>query len=149
MSDELRNGIVEEAKTWLGTKFHHEARLKGVGVDCGNLLAAVFEAVGLLEPMKIEHYPPDFMLHRSEEWYLQRVTEHAAEVDYGRSLPMPGDVALFRFGRVYSHGGIVVDWPLIIHASAQDRIVAWGRTDQDPLKSKRMKVFRHKALSDG
>jgi cell wall-associated NlpC family hydrolase len=147
MSDELRQRIVEEAQKWVGTPFHHEARLRGVGVDCGNLLAAVFEAVGLLQPMKIEHYPPDFMLHRSEEWYLSVVTEFAAEVDIARSLPMPGDVALFRFGRVYSHGGIVVNWPLIIHASAQDRIVGWGRADQNPLKSKPMKVFRHRALT--
>ena len=31
-------------------------------------------------------------------------------------LPGPGDVAVFRFGRTFSHGAIVTDWPRLIHA---------------------------------
>jgi hypothetical protein len=30
--------------------------------------------------------------------------------------PEPGDVALFRFGRCFSHGSIVTEWPQLIHA---------------------------------
>ena len=29
--------IVAEARTWLGTPFHHQGRLKGVGVDCAGV----------------------------------------------------------------------------------------------------------------
>src|SRR5579864_4635628 len=32
--------------------------------------------------------------------------------------PLPADLALWRFGRCFSHGAIVVDWPLVIHAYA-------------------------------
>lgn len=33
--------IVTEARKWLGTPFMHQARVKGVGVDCGQLVIAV------------------------------------------------------------------------------------------------------------
>lgn len=33
--------IVEQARTWLGTPFVHQARNKGVGVDCGQLVIGV------------------------------------------------------------------------------------------------------------
>jgi len=40
--------VVTEARTWLNTPFHHQARLKGVGVDCAMLVRAVGEACGVL-----------------------------------------------------------------------------------------------------
>jgi hypothetical protein len=30
--------------------------------------------------------------------------------------PAPADLALFRYGRAVSHGSIVVEWPLLVHA---------------------------------
>ncbi len=39
--------IVREARTWIGTPFHHAARVKGVGVDCAGLLVGVAHALGL------------------------------------------------------------------------------------------------------
>lgn len=33
---------VAEAITWLGTPYHHQGRVKGVGVDCGTLLCEVY-----------------------------------------------------------------------------------------------------------
>ncbi|HYL49488.1 MAG TPA: hypothetical protein VET84_09005 [Stellaceae bacterium] len=29
---------------------------------------------------------------------------------------LPGDIALWRFGRCFSHGAIVIEWPVVIHA---------------------------------
>lgn len=43
-----RQAVVAEAKTWIGTGFHHEARIKGAGVDCAQLLIAVFSACGFV-----------------------------------------------------------------------------------------------------
>ena len=45
------------------------------------------------------------------------------------SLPHAGfqlAVVLFRFGRSLSHGGIVLAWPLIIHAYMNERAVVVG-----------------------
>ena len=42
-----RAAVVAEAKAWLGTPYHHRAKLKGVGVDCAQLPIAIYAAVGL------------------------------------------------------------------------------------------------------
>lgn len=107
-----REAVVAEALTWCKTPWHHQARVKGAGVDCGQLLAAVYEATGVLPHVEAGSYPRDFMLNRSEERMLALVLEHAHEVP----APGPGDIALWRFGRCHSHAAIVTAWPKVIHA---------------------------------
>jgi len=110
-----RAAVVAEALSWIGTPYHHEARLKGVGVDCAQLLVGVFSAPGvaLIPPIEIAHYPHDWHLHRAAERYLAQVLEHAGEIP---GPPLPGDVVLWRIGRCYSHGAIVIRWPVVVHA---------------------------------
>ena len=40
--------VRSEALTWLGTPYHHQGRVKGVGVDCGQILIAIYEKAGIL-----------------------------------------------------------------------------------------------------
>lgn len=149
--------VVAEAKSWIGTPYHHMARVKGVGCDCLTLLAAVYHKAGVIPTIEIPYYPPDWHLHRSAERYLYGLLQYACELrpklighycpiarhfpdgdprgnclcgDDDRSpnscglgqpryepvAPEPGDVALFRFGRCFSHGSIVTEWPQLIHA---------------------------------
>jgi NlpC/P60 family putative phage cell wall peptidase len=108
----MRQQIITAARGWLGTPFHHEGRVKGAGVDCLQLLIAVYSEVGLLPPVEPEHYPWDWHFHRSEERYLQGVAQHARQVPAAE----PGDIDLFKFGRCVSHAAIVLDWPRCIHA---------------------------------
>lgn len=42
-----RAEFIAEARTWLGTPFHHQGRLKGVGVDCAGLVIGVARDLGL------------------------------------------------------------------------------------------------------
>lgn len=42
-----REEIVCAARTWLGTPFHHQGRLKGTGVDCAGLIVGVARELGL------------------------------------------------------------------------------------------------------
>jgi cell wall-associated NlpC family hydrolase len=107
--------VVQEAMTWLGTPWHHQARVKGAGVDCGQILAAVFEDAGILPHVEPGDYPQDFMMHRDEERFRQTLEAYASKVE---SDPLPGDIVLYRYGRVISHGGIVVAWPQIVHSYA-------------------------------
>jgi cell wall-associated NlpC family hydrolase len=65
-----------------------------------------------MKPFDTGYYPNDWMLHRDEERYLDGVLEHAHPVD----IPDLGDVALYRFGRTYSHSAILVDGPLSVHS---------------------------------
>lgn len=98
-----RAAVVAEARSWIGTPYHNCADIKGAGVDCGMLLVRIFVDSGLCAPFDPRPYPVDWHLHRSEERYLGFVFDRGHEVD----RPLPGDVMVLRYGRCYSHGGIV------------------------------------------
>lgn len=126
-----REMAVAEAKTWLKTPYHHMGRVKGAGVDCGQLLIAVYSEIGLIPNIDPGHYPPDWHFHRSEEKYLGWVQKYATKTE----KPKPGDVALFKFGRCISHGGIVVDDAALIHAYIGQGCV-WGSYTDAELKGR-------------
>lgn len=138
-----QQAIIDSAMTWLGTPYHHRACVKGAGVDCAQILKAVFVDVGLIEHFEEGDYPPDWMQHRSEERYLSFVTDRADLVD----TPQPGDVALYKVGRCFAHGAIVVDWPLIIHASNRDREVVLADGTQGWLAERDVQFWRAKGLA--
>ncbi|QXX74231.1 hypothetical protein [Methylovirgula sp. HY1] len=102
---EQRAAVVAEARSWIGTPYHNCADIKGVGVDCGMLLIRCFVDTGLCAPFDPRPYPPDWHLHRGDERYLGFVFDRCAETQEGA----PGDVIVFRYGRCYSHGGIVTN----------------------------------------
>ena len=109
----IRDEIIASARRWRRTPFHHHARVKGVGVDCLNLLVAVYQESGLLSlDYQLPDYPRDWHLHNGDERYLRGLEEYAVKVE----TPMPGDIASFKFGRVVSHAAIIIKWPMVIHA---------------------------------
>ena len=116
-----RARIAAEARKWIGTPYHNCADVLGAGVDCGMLIVRVFVDTGLVAPFDPRPYAPDWMLHRDEEKYLSFFTARAHPVE----KPGVGDIALFRYGRSYSHGGVVVSThPVnIVHASHDARFV--------------------------
>lgn len=107
-----RAAVVAEARTWLRTPYHHQGRVKGVGVDCAMILCDVYHKAGLIPFIDPRPYPPDWHLHRGEERYLGWVEQYAVRVE----RPEPGDIAVWRFGRCFAHGAIVEAWPYVIHA---------------------------------
>jgi len=114
MSEEAqRANVVAIAESWLRTPYHHLGRVKGVGVDCGTLLVEVFVEAGLITDFEVPYYPQDFNLNRGEEFYLQTIERFARQIS---DEPKPGDVAVWKFGRCFSHAAIVKEWPMVIHA---------------------------------
>jgi cell wall-associated NlpC family hydrolase len=110
-----RKRVVEVAKTWLGTPYHEVQMRKGAGVDCGLLFVGVFREAGLLDPaFDPRPYSPQWHMHQAREMYLgfvQKFTHEITEADI-----LPGDVVVFKWGRCFAHGGIIIGWPRIIHA---------------------------------
>ena len=114
-----RQHIIQVARTWLLTPYHHHARINGVGVDCVQFLIAVFEECQIASAVA-EGYAQDWHLHRSEEKYLAGIQHYAQQT----TSPEPGDVALFRFGRCVSHAGILLPEPrTVIHAFAGSGVI--------------------------
>lgn len=117
---ELRASIVAEALSWLRTPYHHQARIKGVGVDCVWLLIEVFKTVGIVAAdFDPGNYAGEWYFHQTEEIYLTGVIGHARRIE----APQPGDVALYRFGHCVSHGAIVVAEGYCVHANRRARNV--------------------------
>jgi cell wall-associated NlpC family hydrolase len=117
-TDPRRIAVIEEALGWLRTPYHHMARVKGVGVDCLTLLAEVYERARVIPHVKVPFYPPDWNLHRDAERYLDGVMQYAREIPAVDEAdpPQPADIAVFKFGRCFAHGAIVLHWPRLIHA---------------------------------
>ena len=108
-----RRRVVEVVKTWERTPYLHMGRVKGAGVDCLTLLAETFYEANLVPFIDVEYYPPDWMQHREAERYLEGLLQYTKEIP---GNPQPGDIALWKCGRCFSHGAIVINWPIIIHA---------------------------------
>jgi cell wall-associated NlpC family hydrolase len=153
---EQRSAVVAEAMTWLRTPYHHAARVKGAGVDCAMLPAAVYTACGLIDEPVFDAYPPDWHMHRDAERYLATVLDYAVEIE---TDPLPGDLVLWRFGRCFSHGAIVIEWPTVIHAylrtpvslsnALQDsRLTHIGQSGPDQGKPRPRKAFTLKQWAE-
>lgn len=130
-----RAEIVREAKEWLGTRYHDHGTVKGRngGTDCAQLIKLVMRNAGIVSDFHIPYYSPQHFLHSDEERYLAIVQTFATEIAKERALP--GDIVLYRIGRVYAHGAIIVDpgWPNIIHAWSAATMVVRGLGDQETL----------------
>jgi cell wall-associated NlpC family hydrolase len=136
-----RAAVVAEALTWLGTPWAHAQRVKGAGVDCANFVIGVYAGAGLIAAFDPGPYPRDWHIHKSEEWFLRLMpglpAREIAEADAG-----PGDMVLFRIGRVFSHAAIVLERPLGIHAAVNEGRVVRCNLDRDVgLTSGPRKVF--------
>jgi cell wall-associated NlpC family hydrolase len=135
-----RQAVCAEAMTWLRTPYLHAADIKGVGVDCAMLVVRVYVAQGLapadLDPRP---YPPDWHMHRSEERYMGWVQRFGERVD----APLPGDVVMWKFGRAFSHGAIVLDAAGgIIHAYREAGCVVLGSMHETALKAREHEIYR-------
>lgn len=136
-----RDQVVAEAKTWNGTPFHHQGALKGIGADCATFPHLVYVACGLMDPQQLPYYPIDWLLHASDDRYAEALIHAGADEFDGP--PQPGDFVLFKVGRAFSHGGIVLAWPRIIHCSRQcRRVLEADVTNEGELIGRAQRYFR-------
>jgi cell wall-associated NlpC family hydrolase len=150
LTKEHRTKIVRAAKDWLGTPYHHHARVKGAGADCAMFPLAVYQECGVLP---LDFQPPEYSvqwhLHRSEEMYLETVApvmrEYFVWSGLPASKPQPADFVIFKFGRTFSHGAIVVDWPIIIHSYIPHGVLLSDAERDGELIGREIKFFEVKA----
>jgi NlpC/P60 family putative phage cell wall peptidase len=113
ISAEKRAEVVAEAMTWLGTKYHHQAAVKGAGADCARFPIAVYAACGVIEPISPQ-YLRDWHIRSRDELYLAWIERLGVQIE--ESEVLPGDYVVWRFGNTFSHGGIITEYPMVIHA---------------------------------
>jgi len=115
--------------TWLRTPWMHRGRVKGVGVDCAQFVIKAYADAGVIADFDTGEYPRDWHIHRDEERFLTFVPRFAREIELAQIGP--GDLVLCKIGRVFSHGVIVVDWPLGIHAAVNEGCVTLCDLEHD------------------
>ena len=140
MSAELRERIVAEALTWLQTSWHHRGNVKGAGVDCAHFVKAPFVACGVIADFDLGYYSSDWHLHQDRPRFLQRLAEYAEPLPAGED-GLPGDIAMFEYGRHAAHGSIVIGWPLIVHAYVKEHRVTVSDAVRDADLAQRFAGF--------
>jgi cell wall-associated NlpC family hydrolase len=112
-----------EARSWCGVPYVEQGDIKsrkGGGIDCGMSLVRVFCDTGLVEPFDPRPYSNSWFLHQNEEKYLQIIERCGGREIEGP--PLPGDIVVWKVGRLYAHGGIVTEWPRAVHAFKKARM---------------------------
>jgi NlpC/P60 family putative phage cell wall peptidase len=112
----LRQVLVREARTWIGTPYHHRAALRGVGCDCLGLLRGIWRDVLGQDVVELPRYTGDWGDVSGDEALLDGLAAHLAEVP--RATALPGDVLVFRMfpGRVAKHCAILTAPQAFVHA---------------------------------
>ncbi|WP_186418966.1 NlpC/P60 family protein [Bosea sp. CS1GBMeth4] len=112
----LRGRIVTAARDWLGTPYHHQASLRGVGCDCLGLVRGVWRDLYGSEPEPTPPYSPYWAEQGHGETLAQAAERHLMPVAI--EAARPGDVLLFRW-RAHlpaSHCAIMTEPDRILHA---------------------------------
>jgi NlpC/P60 family putative phage cell wall peptidase len=111
-----RTEIVRLARGWIGTPYHHQASVRGAGVDCVGLVRGIYRELYGSEPNPVHSYSRDWAEAGGEETLLAAARRHLVEI--APQTAAPGDVLVFRYraGMVAKHAGIMSTPRTMIHA---------------------------------
>jgi cell wall-associated NlpC family hydrolase len=143
-----RIGALSHAvNAWQGTPFRKRGRLKGAGVDCVNLVIAIYGESGFPVRVDLPHYGLSDGLCRADagpiiEWLeacpaFLRVGRQGEPV----SPPAPGDLLCFSIGMSVHHLGVALD-PLRFTHVLQGYSVGVSPTLDSTYASKLQAVYR-------
>ena len=112
----MRSQIVRLAREWTGTPYHHQASIRGVGVDCLGLVRGVWRELYGWEAEQPPAYSRDWAEASGIEAMLESAGRHLIQIE--TSQLMPGDVVVFRLRAhcVAKHAAIVTANAAMIHA---------------------------------
>jgi hypothetical protein len=135
-----RQQIVTEALTWLDTPYHHLQCVKGVGVDCAELLFGVGKNVGFIDKEAVlPNYEPlargSFMLRQLEKYLVESNVIKIA------------NVLVLKFNSLDTHSVIIVDDKRFVHASATAGKVCYGSLESNAHRI--VKIYEVPGVIDG
>ena len=108
--------VVAVARCWLGTPYHDQASLRGVGCDCLGLARGVWREVIGAESFPIPPYSRDWGETRSHEVLAEGAQRMMPEI--GLADAGPGALILFRMAprAIAKHVGILTTTGSFIHS---------------------------------
>ena len=140
-NQERVNELHLEAGRWVGTPFVANSSVRGAGVDCVHLAAALYIVTGALR----EFHPPNYAIDGGQHEGKSRViawlesNERFARIELGlgpdrpkAELPAclaPGDALCFKFGMSEHHAGVMLHGHYFIHAPVRRKVVIGTLSD--------------------
>lgn len=111
-----RERIVATARAWIGTPYHHQASLKGIGTDCLGLVRGVWRELFGSEAEPLPPYSGDWAEATGQEAMLLAARRHL--IARPADPPRAGDVVVFRLraSTVAKHAGVLSASDRMIHA---------------------------------
>ena len=108
--------VISVARSWLGTPYHDQASLKGVGCDCLGLARGVWREVVGPEPFPIPPYSRDWGENGPREGLAEGARRMMPEIAPAE-VP-PGALILFRMmpRAIAKHVGILTGPDTFLHA---------------------------------
>jgi len=112
-----RSEIVRAARDWIGTPYHHQASVRGVGADCLGLLRGVWHDLYGHHSETPPAYSRDWAEATGREELLAGATRHLVCVEL--NAMQPGDVLVFRMRQraPAKHVGLLATPDTFIHAA--------------------------------
>lgn len=108
--------VVQAARGWIGTPYHHQASVRGIGADCLGLVRGVWRELYGKDAETPPPYSRDWAEAGGRETMLEAATRHL--IPLGQSSAQAGDVIVFRVRKetVAKHAVIVTSPTMMIHA---------------------------------
>ncbi len=138
---EQRQIVINTAQSFLRVPYHHMGRTRA-GVDCATLILECAIAAGIVPPEEeLPFYNFQWNMNGNTESLIAFILRFCPEI---KGPPKPASLVVWKMARAYSHGAIVIDWPLCIHArmgygvewvdAKADTLLALQGSDPRPLK---------------
>lgn len=114
----MREDIVNAASACMGTPFHHQGRLVGVGIDCAGVLVHIFNTLGL-PYIDEKGYP-----RRPYKGLIKSILDSQPSLQaIDKKTIARGDVLLMRFLHEPQHVAIYTGKTIIHSYSGVGRVV--------------------------
>ena len=127
--------MVDYARSWLGTPFHHQGRVKGRACDCIGIVIKTAQ--------EVLHHPydgkPNYGRIPDVKSLLKECYKWMEPISFEEALP--GDVLLLRMEEEPCHFGLITDKG-VIHAYAKSPRKVVEHSLDDIWKKRIVKVFR-------
>jgi len=114
--------IITQARTWLGTKYHHQGRLKkssrgAGGVDCIGLVIGIIDELGIEDGngnSLVDADETNYSMHPENGRLVKSIQQHLRQVPIEQMCV--GDVLLFKTFKDPQHVGLLSEYPSGGHA---------------------------------
>ena len=116
---DIRDKIIDSARSFLGTPYNHQGRLKGIGIDCVGLVVKVAEEIGITGIQDRTDYSS------RPSGILPIEMKQAGFVEIPVEERMPGDIGIFWFRAPHlpQHAAIFTEKGVVHTFNGSDTVI--------------------------